>query len=52
MISLGRLDEPNYLSLELEPKLQASAYAREAIRSAFGQLPSESLPTCSQSSES
>jgi len=39
MISFGRLDEPNYLSVELEPKLQAGRYAREAIRGAFGQVP-------------
>ena len=31
--------QPNYLSVELQPKLEAIAYAREAIRSAFRNLP-------------
>jgi anti-sigma regulatory factor (Ser/Thr protein kinase) len=31
--------DPNYLSLELEPKLEAGSYAREALRGAFRQLP-------------
>jgi anti-sigma regulatory factor (Ser/Thr protein kinase) len=30
---------PDYLSIELQPKLESSAYARETIRSAFRQLP-------------
>jgi anti-sigma regulatory factor (Ser/Thr protein kinase) len=35
--------DPNFLSIELEPKLEAGAYAREAIRSAFGELPERVL---------
>jgi anti-sigma regulatory factor (Ser/Thr protein kinase) len=31
--------DPNYLSLELEPKLEAGSYAREALRGAFRPLP-------------
>ena len=34
---------PNVLALELQPKLEASAHAREAIRSAFGRLPERVL---------
>jgi anti-sigma regulatory factor (Ser/Thr protein kinase) len=30
---------PNYFSLELKPKLESGAYAREVIRGAFRQLP-------------
>ena len=34
---------PNFLSIELQPKLEASAYAREAVRSAFRELPERIL---------
>jgi anti-sigma regulatory factor (Ser/Thr protein kinase) len=35
--------EPSFLSIELQPKLEAGAYAREAIRSAFRELPEHAL---------